>query len=482
IDLFPYFTYFSPTFIYEPPGFAFSQHIGSDSKIFNPVADTYVVSGDPNQARPDIAGIWVGYDTDALKSRRSLLKFDLSEIPKGSRIDTATLSLFMADTTPNDAPMTVTAYPLKGDFNEAFTWNQHLALGIDTTQSASTQVTTESTWFTWQLKELVQVWLDDSNRTVHFGLRLDGNENPAPHRRGFYSKDCTNCENRFPKLEITYSTPTATPTRTSAPTRMATPTLGVVVKMTHQVATATPDGGTAIYPYPGYAAPGDHITYQIRYMNGSTKLTNVEIRNVVPDYLDIVEIKNQGTEEDRTISWQVGELDPNAEGMVSYRTRRIQPQTGEFLNVPSQAPANQEIPFATNFSAPIGTCFDWDFGDGTTEETQNLSATTHVFEKTGTFTVRVEASKPPDFITVAETQITIQNAINTQSETSSSVADSRQQISVTKPVAPCSDTSVIVNSGAIMEWTNGNKSGESRSGGIVTNPNTRVYMPVFETK
>ena len=63
---------------------------------------------------------------------RSLLRFNIGSIPRGSLIQTASLQLYLGGTTPGAAPMTVAAHRIISDsWSEAITWNQHLRLTLD---------------------------------------------------------------------------------------------------------------------------------------------------------------------------------------------------------------------------------------------------------------------------------------------------------------------------------------------------------------
>lgn len=245
--------------------------------VKTPLADTYVASGRPDQRSPALRIMWVGHnDEDDFGVERALLKFPMEAIPPGSRIDRAVLSLYLSGTTRNDAPMEIRLYRLLNDWVEAISWREHEFLQVDATRFAATQVGTTFTWYQWDVRELVEAWLDDPNRTSGFGLRMQGNEGPGQHERNFWSKDCSDCGNppNLPQLEILFSIPTPTPlpptpTQTPTPTATPTPTPGMAsLLLRSQPASAI--------------ATGQRMFYTLTYQNGPYPLGQMQITNTVP--------------------------------------------------------------------------------------------------------------------------------------------------------------------------------------------------------
>ncbi|MFZ2487442.1 MAG: hypothetical protein WAZ19_04925, partial [Anaerolineae bacterium] len=78
----------------------------------------------------------------------------------------------------------------------------------------------------------------------------------------------------------------------------------------------------------GEINPGEEITYQISYHNGSVALSAFEITNVIPNDVQLVpgSISNSGTstgiQPGDTVRWALGTLATNATGTVSYRVQR----------------------------------------------------------------------------------------------------------------------------------------------------------------
>lgn len=181
------------------------------------LADTYVSSGVPDQRKPSISAIWVGYDVDELRERRTLLKFglDRSAIPVGSTIISAQMVLYVSGTTPNDSALNVSVNRILDDFNEDINWQEHLSLAANSSTSTSA-LTAILAGAEWDVTGLVEEWLADSQSGDSIGFVLRGDQTSGAHRRGFWSKECIASEcadSQKPKLIINYTVP-ATPNRT----------------------------------------------------------------------------------------------------------------------------------------------------------------------------------------------------------------------------------------------------------------------------
>ncbi|MBC7238175.1 MAG: DNRLRE domain-containing protein, partial [Chloroflexi bacterium] len=133
-----------------------------------PAQDTFISEWEPNS----------NYGTDQrLKVRnspyRSLLYFDTSALPTNATVRSARLYLYLDWYTHQaDRTATVNVYKVQTDWNESqATWNHRLtgvpwsANGCDgsadrsLTPSATTDVLTPSTWYSWDVTSLVQDWV-----------------------------------------------------------------------------------------------------------------------------------------------------------------------------------------------------------------------------------------------------------------------------------------------------------------------------------
>lgn len=138
--------------------------------------------------------------------------------------------------------------------------------------------------------------------------------------------------------EYTYlPTPTPTPTHTPSHTPTPTPTPGLrtLVLRNNPV---------------GAIQPGGEILYTITYLNGSQALTDFEIRNTIPNDVQLVtgSISGGGTSNGSipgsVVSWNIGGLSANATGSVSYSVQR-----------PTLTPTSTHTPTATGTPTPTST-------------------------------------------------------------------------------------------------------------------------------
>jgi len=125
-----------------------------------PSRDAYVASGRPE---------------------RILLQFALAEVPAGSQIQSAKLKLYLAGTTPGDAPMNVVARRIGNNWSESVTWNDLVTINVVATPAVATQVGTEFRWYEWDLKPILQDWANNRPGGGAFSLLLQGNEASGQH-------------------------------------------------------------------------------------------------------------------------------------------------------------------------------------------------------------------------------------------------------------------------------------------------------------
>ena len=292
-----------------------------------PIADTYVLSGLPNQNQATAERLLVGYDqTGGDQIQRALLKFAISsdEIPVGSVVESAKLWLYLSALTPNDAPMTVKVSRIASDWQEDVTWTQHLSLPIIEDSSVTTFVPIQGGWYQWEIRALLQTWINNSDRDQHLSLLIRGNESAGQHERGFWSKDCPDSKcgappgNR-PKLEIQFAKPTPTPTPAHTPIPQPAVAIMLQANTKHRVEV------------------GEQIIYTIFYQNnGVAAVESVQIANQVPKDLEIVTINNGGKDVGGSVNWNLGNLNANQSGSVSYVGTRIQGEetiTNEYATV-----------------------------------------------------------------------------------------------------------------------------------------------------
>jgi hypothetical protein len=129
-----------------------------------PTADAYVDSSDPETNFGDGKTIQVG--TQASEVYRSFLNFDLSGVPEGAVVQSATL-LLQTDTAHGASPYDIRVRQVTAPWMEStVTWrNQPRSLPT----ASVTRVDGVGTKFPWVVTELVQSWVDGAENN---GLTL----------------------------------------------------------------------------------------------------------------------------------------------------------------------------------------------------------------------------------------------------------------------------------------------------------------------
>jgi hypothetical protein len=192
-------------------------------------ADTMInesLDWDGNSNWGDWPWLQVGYDPDSLGPQRSLVRFDLSEIPYGSHISRARLQLYCNLSSIGDGDMDITAHRISGHWTEmGATWNNtahkcaeaYIAVAVPDGIGG---------WghHDWDITELVQAWVDGIYS--NYGVMLKGYEGPDDAMRWFSAREDDD-EDQWPRLLVDWTPPTATPTptKTGTPTRTSTPSI-----------------------------------------------------------------------------------------------------------------------------------------------------------------------------------------------------------------------------------------------------------------
>lgn len=180
------------------------------------------------------------------KLRRAVLAFDLSDVPQGATVKTATLTLHMSRTT--SGAHTVSLHRVLADWGEGAsvaggneggggaamtedaTWvhtffdtSNWTTEGGDFEATASANATVVGAkFYTWDsttgMVADVQGWVDDSS--ANFGWILIGNEDPAvsPTSKRFDSRENPEQPN-WPVLAVTFTPPTSVEGRDGVPTQ-----------------------------------------------------------------------------------------------------------------------------------------------------------------------------------------------------------------------------------------------------------------------
>ena len=190
-----------------------------------PTTDAYIKETDPGANYGSYPHLIVGSGESfgEMGAHRALLRYDLSFIPGGSQIHSASLRMrqFAAD---GSSPVSISVYSINHSWREmSVTWSNQPA--IDHAPLSDQQSTLGvPTDMIWDVTQLVNDWVDGA--LDNHGVMLQGPEGGAFWVRAFNSRDSPYC----PRLEINVEpsgpmqTPTLTPTRTGTCTATPTPT------------------------------------------------------------------------------------------------------------------------------------------------------------------------------------------------------------------------------------------------------------------
>ena len=175
----------------------------------NATGDTYVYQCNPTANYGTAATLRVGNDlSEFLCSEHILLQFDLSSIPANARVSSTSLKLHQNAGYLGSGTRSVNI----GRANKAWsydtvTWNSNVGILSPSVQGG---VGTGTGWRSYSVTEIVRRWVEDGAANHGFIIT---EKSTGTWERVY---DSTNAGYR-PQLDITYSTATATPTRTLTP-------------------------------------------------------------------------------------------------------------------------------------------------------------------------------------------------------------------------------------------------------------------------
>lgn len=152
--------------------------------------------------------------------RRGLVKFDLSSIPAGSTVTSATLYLYEQG---NKLGQTTYIYRVTSNWSEnTVTWNSWPTPGgnFDSGTAYFSFIPDQNNCMvTLDITSLVQAWVNGTYS--NYGLML---YSTGPNHIISYASKEDGTASRQPKLNIVYSVPSPTPTRTPTATLTSIPT------------------------------------------------------------------------------------------------------------------------------------------------------------------------------------------------------------------------------------------------------------------
>lgn len=143
--------------------------------------DAVVLNSAPDTNYGASANMLIGERHDIPEIGRALIQFDLSAIPPGATINSATLHLY------NFYWYGVTnscfAYRVTASWDElTATWNNQPA--YTTTGGVYTNVSTAGAWYTWNLLAIVQDWIE--NGQPNYGILMKSGSETV-NNTGFYA-------------------------------------------------------------------------------------------------------------------------------------------------------------------------------------------------------------------------------------------------------------------------------------------------------
>lgn len=174
------------------------------TRTFQPSsADCYLDEQNKNSNRGDLAYIKV--ESESGKNDRTLLTFDLTEIPSGSTVESATLSL-NAYVVPG-AGRTYEAWQTTSSWGETtVTWNTPPSYA----GSASASAGEASGWMEWSSTTLtsdVQGWVTGSSTNYGWMINDSVEDTATEHNILFYSRREATQTTLRPKLTVRYTAP-----------------------------------------------------------------------------------------------------------------------------------------------------------------------------------------------------------------------------------------------------------------------------------
>ncbi len=180
--------------------------------------DNVLVSGSPNANCGTLTDLYVGYyNENTWKIQRSILKFDISGVPTGTRVIDASLQLYKYHCSDNT--IDIDAHRITQNWTESSsTWNTYDGTNpwssaggdYDSTVIDTTTVdTTTGVWDAWNITTLARDW--NEGIYSNYGVLLKSVDEEAPSNDKWYrSSDYSTHTSLRPKLVISYLGPDIT--------------------------------------------------------------------------------------------------------------------------------------------------------------------------------------------------------------------------------------------------------------------------------
>ena len=169
--------------------------------------DTWVCSNYKNENNANYGSLLLGRETGSYSNGviRSLLQFNLSSIPDNAIVADAELLLYQHNTYGSD-DFSVGAHMITSPWDQyTVTWNNPVSLH-PTTESIVTIIAGDVTWLSWNIKNLLQGWINGNIN--NYGVLLKKvNEGSGGTYITCWAADYTINPNLCPKLKISYYVP-----------------------------------------------------------------------------------------------------------------------------------------------------------------------------------------------------------------------------------------------------------------------------------
>ena len=168
-----------------------------DQHLLNPAADSTISEADPNTNFGSDLTLRVAYTTTTTSSERLLIRFDLSDIPPGSTIDSASLVLTVDKGESYGPKPEFIISKVAGNWAEnGVTWNNYPGQGDIIGQQATT-----SGALIVAITAAVQNWV---NGEANWGLEISGPEGADAFQWTYKSRDDLSTP---PRLNVVYTPP-----------------------------------------------------------------------------------------------------------------------------------------------------------------------------------------------------------------------------------------------------------------------------------
>jgi hypothetical protein len=170
-----------------------------------PTADTTVLQGAAGANFGTVVDMWVGYDHCVpAKVGRSLVKFDVSDIPAGTSIAQATLRLYLVNGCDiGERTHTITVYRTSGNWGEtSVTWNSKP--GHAEAYGSRSMPSKTWGWYTFDVTGLVRGWVNGSFANQGLTLRGPESSGNSSARLGFATRNASGTT-YDPRIVIRYA-------------------------------------------------------------------------------------------------------------------------------------------------------------------------------------------------------------------------------------------------------------------------------------